>query len=378
MNRRVLIIGIAVGVVLLVIGGIVVFFIQSSNNASSVPSPTPPPGSIPLATSNPNTSPLASPSDNPVAFRGVCPDTWAGQQDSDRDGLPDSIEATYGTDPQSVDTDGDGYQDGEEVRAGYDPLNKDSTARLDSDKDGLLDNEECIWRTDPFNPDSDGDGFSDGAEVANGFDPAKKGDGNGSDRMVTPTPDPLATPPLEPSKPTPTPLPFSGSTGSGAFVPTPAPTLKPIGNSTTVTQLPLIPITQLRITSSTSKADVQEYLAQIDALRPAELSDGQAITNAIQSAATGNTQPLAEVRSRISQFASALKGVSTPKNAGEYHQLYVSLIDFTAQQVQIIEQNATGDQQKAVQAVLNLQNILPTQLTKLSQLRLSLESVVNQ
>lgn len=42
--------------------------------------------------------------------------------DSDQDGLSDSEEKAYGTDPNNSDTDGDGYTDGVEVKSGYDPL----------------------------------------------------------------------------------------------------------------------------------------------------------------------------------------------------------------------------------------------------------------
>lgn len=42
--------------------------------------------------------------------------------DSDKDGLPDYLEAIYGTDSHNPDTDGDGYLDGEEIMSGYDPL----------------------------------------------------------------------------------------------------------------------------------------------------------------------------------------------------------------------------------------------------------------
>lgn len=41
--------------------------------------------------------------------------------DTDQDGLTDSEEAVYGTDPENPDTDGDSYLDGDEVAAGYDP-----------------------------------------------------------------------------------------------------------------------------------------------------------------------------------------------------------------------------------------------------------------
>jgi hypothetical protein len=42
--------------------------------------------------------------------------------DSDNDGLTDSEEKEYGTDPNNPDTDSDGYTDSEEIDNGYDPL----------------------------------------------------------------------------------------------------------------------------------------------------------------------------------------------------------------------------------------------------------------
>ena len=44
-----------------------------------------------------------------------------GSGDDDNDGLTNSEESYYGTDPKNPDTDGDGYNDGAEVKAGYDP-----------------------------------------------------------------------------------------------------------------------------------------------------------------------------------------------------------------------------------------------------------------
>jgi len=60
------------------------------------------------------------------------------KDDSDADGLSNSDEAKYGTDPNSADTDHDGLLDGDEVN---------------------------IYHTDPLKADTDGDGFSDGNEV---------------------------------------------------------------------------------------------------------------------------------------------------------------------------------------------------------------------
>ena len=51
--------------------------------------------------------------------------------DSDLDGLKDTLEVALGTDLNNPDTDGDGYKDGDEVYSGYNPLagNRDRNVR---------------------------------------------------------------------------------------------------------------------------------------------------------------------------------------------------------------------------------------------------------
>ncbi len=90
----------------------------------------------------------------------VLPDTW----DTDGDGLGDGWEVYHGLDPlvAEADTDGDGLNDGWEIHLGMDPNVPD----LDSDEDGLLDGWEDYYDFDPVvandpDGDSDGDGFSD-------------------------------------------------------------------------------------------------------------------------------------------------------------------------------------------------------------------------
>ena len=72
-------------------------------------------------------------------------------QDSDKDGLPDTLENTTCTDPNDADTDDDGIFDGVE----------------DANKNGIIDTGE----TDPCQADTDGDGMTDGWEVDNSLDP---------------------------------------------------------------------------------------------------------------------------------------------------------------------------------------------------------------
>ncbi|WP_326522500.1 OmpA family protein [Archangium lipolyticum] len=73
--------------------------------------------------------------------------TWTvnrSSNDSDGDGIPDTIETANGTNPNDADSDDDGITDGNE----------------DKNHDGKVDPGE----TDPRNPDTDGDGIQDGTE----------------------------------------------------------------------------------------------------------------------------------------------------------------------------------------------------------------------
>ncbi len=106
-----------------------------------------------------------------------------GSPDYDNDGLSNSLEKKYGSNPNIPDTDGDGLKDGEEVHVyttnptkpdsdndnltDYDEIftYKTSPVRFDSDKDGLGDGEEIARKTNPNLADSDIDGLNDGDEV---------------------------------------------------------------------------------------------------------------------------------------------------------------------------------------------------------------------
>ena len=76
--------------------------------------------------------------------------------DADGDGIPDSEESVYGTDPGRADTDGDGISDQAELAYWQDRWNEDA------DNDGII---------NLLDQDSDNDGIPDGAEIDAGSDP---------------------------------------------------------------------------------------------------------------------------------------------------------------------------------------------------------------
>lgn len=69
-------------------------------------------------------------------------------RDSDGDGLLDTEEAEFGTNPDSLDSDNDGLNDRQEIR---------------------------VYKTEPMIPDTDGDGFEDGEEVRQFYNPTGEG-----------------------------------------------------------------------------------------------------------------------------------------------------------------------------------------------------------
>ncbi|MHA2224431.1 MAG: right-handed parallel beta-helix repeat-containing protein [Candidatus Hodarchaeales archaeon] len=117
--------------------------------------------------------------------------TFTILNDRDHDGLLDTEEEFWGTDPLNNDSDFDSLLDGEEVtKHGTNPINPDSDSdnlwdgvevmqyytnplSPDSDADNLLDGDEVfLYKTDPNNPDTDNDGLWDDVEVTKfGTDP---------------------------------------------------------------------------------------------------------------------------------------------------------------------------------------------------------------
>ena len=91
--------------------------------------------------------------------------------DTDSDGLTDSVETSIGTNINNPDTDGDGITDGLEYNTyNSDPLDSDS------DSDGMPDGWEIDNLLNPnfaadANFDQDGDGYTNLAEYSNGTDP---------------------------------------------------------------------------------------------------------------------------------------------------------------------------------------------------------------
>ena len=88
------------------------------------------------------------------------------------DGLQNSLEKIYGTDPENPDTDGDNLTDGFEVLKSHtNPTSIDTDENgvsdnfEDPDEDELNNHEEQLHETDPRTADTEVDGLNDGDEV---------------------------------------------------------------------------------------------------------------------------------------------------------------------------------------------------------------------
>ena len=96
--------------------------------------------------------------------------------DDDNDGSTDLNESTDGTDSLNPDTDGDGFCDGINAVAGVcfagpDPFPLDPTLPIDTDGDGLPD-DDSDWTGPPYaDEDDDNDGYPDTSEENCGSDP---------------------------------------------------------------------------------------------------------------------------------------------------------------------------------------------------------------
>lgn len=110
---------------------------DNTNEGADVNNPPSNGNEQPAANENVNTNPPANENVNQVIIL-----------DSDKDGLTDDEERTYGTDLTEPDSDGDGLFDKEEIK---------------------------IYKTNPLDPDTDNDGYLDGAEVKGGYNPSGQG-----------------------------------------------------------------------------------------------------------------------------------------------------------------------------------------------------------
>jgi hypothetical protein len=102
---------------------------------------------------------FADPADDGADFDadGLCD---SGDADDDNDGLADSEEGAFATDPFNPDTDGDGLLDGTERDAAMGTGCPDPTL-ADSDGDTLSDGDETVGGTNPCAADTDADGVPD-------------------------------------------------------------------------------------------------------------------------------------------------------------------------------------------------------------------------
>jgi hypothetical protein len=134
-NRRFIVAGIALIVVLLAAGAMAAWRGGLFNKSAT-------------DTSDKNTNSASNVIGNTASTTVNISPINTGPTDTDGDGLTDTEEKSLGTDITKADTDGDGLFDREEVK---------------------------VYKTDPLKKDTDGDGIDDGTEVRNGYNPNGSG-----------------------------------------------------------------------------------------------------------------------------------------------------------------------------------------------------------
>lgn len=140
-------------------------------------------------------SPLADLAGNQIARTFTWRFWVLGEQDTDQDGIPDSVEAAFGYNPNNPDsngngvldgdedTDGDGLRNRRELRLGDNAFLADSDnngisdALEDPDFDGVNNLAEQARATDALSSDTDGDGWDDATEIADGTNPLDRSNG---------------------------------------------------------------------------------------------------------------------------------------------------------------------------------------------------------
>jgi len=388
---------IVLGVALIILAGVGMFqLFKSKDNTSTSTKTSASPGASeqPLfgETNSNETDSLFSGTPDPgasndgstltVNSKGICSDQWTGQTDSDSDGLPDSVETIYKTDPTNPDTDSDGYNDGDEIKKGYDLL-KSGSARLDSDYDGLTDDEECRWKTDAFNPDTDGDTFKDGDEVKGGYDPTIKGDGKGSDAL------PEKKAQLSEARLRPDPNSSNYTEGLAGVILGDTPLAQASQTKVTPEQvqstlatakldltLPETKISELNIQATNTPADVSAYLAKIDVLKPATVLNADSFSDSLVGAFSGNMTGVIAVRSNLSNYEKTLLAVPVPPSAVQHMTLLVSITRFLNERLYTIQQYAQSDPTRAYIATREIQEGLPPNMTSLNLLEQSLKALI--
>lgn len=194
------------------------------------------------------------------------------------------------------------------------------TVRPDTDADGLPDELEAIYGTNPANPDTDGDGYRDGLEVTNGYDPTKPSPG---DKLALPAAAESPSPPTFTEQ-------FLGRTG----LPTdPRSLLKSdeletfLAEANARTTLPDVPDSDLKIISAAGKTAVSAYLDAVSIPQNSKLAavDVAQITTAFQTMTTDkNEAPLRDLADKLARNVAELKAAPVPGEALALHKQYVA------------------------------------------------------
>ncbi len=219
----------------------------------------------------------------------------------------------------------------EKLAGSTDDILPPARVETDSDQDGLPDTLESLYGTDPRVADTDGDGYIDGREVANGYDPIIP---SPHDKIgATPRPSPLGSPPAAsplPDLPTSTerflsekklPATKAGILGNNEAL------RDFVNEENTRVALPRVSPNEIRRDPGVGKEVIRRYLDAISIPQNARLArvDAEDITTAFTALTEKrDPAPLDDVLRKIRQNVTVLKETAVPEEALNLHVLYLT------------------------------------------------------
>lgn len=214
----------------------------------------------------------------------------------------------------------------------------------DTDQDGLSNTLEVLYKTDAGNADTDGDGYLDGSEVANGYNPTIP---SPNDKVV-PSPTPAVA--QAPATTSPTTAPTGTLTAQfftrfglppirASLTENPEQLERFVDEVNARGYLPALAPGDVRTTAASGKNAVSTYLDAISIPQNPKLHAVTAteIGTAFRTfTSTKKSESLNAILTRLRENIATLKGIAVPTEARSIHETYLAATMALAENVELL------------------------------------------